>query len=266
MRVGWCAPLVAGLLLMGVPLQVRAQNEDASSSELAEARALFMAGQAAVDSGRWADAVDNFSRAYQLSEVPAALYNLGFALRALGRHREARDAFVELLESHPRVDRELRREARRYRDEAAARVAVLSVDGLDPRVRYTIRFDGTRVTDDGARPVRVEMDAGSHTLTVRSPEHRPWVWEGELEDGQRLAVDATLEAVVVEDGREGGGAMVVGGGGGATEPVEDEGGVLSSPLFWIVVGAVVIGGGVLGGYLVHDGMQLECNTSRCYEL
>ena len=36
--------------------------------ETEEARALFVAGSAAVEGGRWSDAVDSFERAYALGE------------------------------------------------------------------------------------------------------------------------------------------------------------------------------------------------------
>jgi len=252
------------ILAVALPLlaasAAQAQGHEPSDAALAEARALFMAGQAAVDAGRWADAVTNFSRAYELSRVPAALYNLGFALRALGRHREARDAFTRLLERHARMDRQLRQDSRAYRDEEAGRVAVIQLTGLDPDSHYDIRFDGARFEDGGDRPFRLESDAGSHTLTARAPGIRPFVWEGVLSDGQRLTIEVAL---VPEGGATPSGPI----GPGPTPPPNDSGGgLLSSPWFWLGVGVVVLGAGAGLGYFFYQDAQLDPQSDRVYEL
>lgn len=246
---GWALSLV----LLASPAS--AQNE------VAEARALFQAGEAAVEAGRWADAVDSFRRAYELSNVPAALFNLGYALRALGRHREARDAFAELLREHPRFDRELREEARRYRAEAETRIAILLLQGLDAHTRYALRFDGRPLTDDGRRPVSLEADPGAHTLTVRLGDRPPFVWEGDVSPGARLEIDVEFPAVA----ENGDGELVI------TEdpmvPPDDGGSVVESPWFWILISIAVLGAGAaVAGYLIWDGMQVDPETNRVYVL
>src|SRR3972149_6272050 len=78
---------------------------------LQEARSLFLSGSSAVEAGRRAGALQSFERAYELAGVSAALYNAATALRSLGRHRDARDAFLQLLSAHGDLDANLRREA-----------------------------------------------------------------------------------------------------------------------------------------------------------
>jgi hypothetical protein len=253
--MGRSSALVALALVAAASLgSARAAGQDPLDAEIAEARALFMAGEAAVESGRWADAVDSFSRAYELSRVPASLFNLGFALRALGRHREARDAFDSLLREHPRFEASLRDEARRYRDEAAERVARLVVDRLDAATRYTVRLDGRPVEDEGERPLSMEGDAGAHTLTVRRGGGAPFVWEGEVAEGQTRVVEAVFPAPTAPDG-------------GPDPGLPDDGGsVFASPWFWLVTAVVLAAGGVLAGWLVHESLQLEPNSSRAVEL
>jgi tetratricopeptide (TPR) repeat protein len=247
MRI-WIAATAA--VLLGSSALVA--SEQRREADLEEARARFVAGQAAVESGRWADAVDDFRRAYELSEVPAALYNVGFALRALGRHREARDVFERLLGRHADMDATLREEAQRFRREAAARVVALELVGLDPGVTHAIRFDGRPVPDEGQRPVAIEGDPGTHALTVRREGHEPFVWEGALRDGERREIAIEL--------------LPVGAGGGGGGGVDEGGGVLSSPIFWVVVGAALIGGGVAAFLVIQGGGQLEPNSDRVVEL
>src|SRR5690242_12194888 len=138
-------------------------------ASIEEARARFSAGNKAVQAGRWADALGDFERAYTLSGVPAALFNVATTLRALGRHVEARDAFDQLLASHPKQDPADREKARALREEEQARIAKLTLDDLPATGAATITLDGQRVTDDGARPLVIEVDPGPHELRVERP-------------------------------------------------------------------------------------------------
>lgn len=94
-----------------------AQSPAESSATDAEARGLFLAGQAAFDDARYADALGYFRQAYELSGRPGLLYNVGVAADRLRRDDEALAAFSQFLreapEDHPS-----------YRD-AEARVRVL---------------------------------------------------------------------------------------------------------------------------------------------
>ena len=231
-------------LWAAVSLVPHAALADASEEDIAEARTLFVSGQRDVDAGRWADAVDNFERAYELSGVPTALYNLGFALRALGRHRDSRDAFDRLIREHPDFDAERLEQAEVYLDEAKSRVAVIEILALADALRYRISFDGQRVEDDGDRPISIDTDPGSHTLSVRHSDSAPFLWEGNVSEGELLSV--TYEPT--EDDDESGGG-------------EEEGSsVFESPWFWVITGAIVAAGAGVGLFLYWDSLELEPNN------
>lgn len=223
-------------LLLGlsslVPGVVSAQSCDPSEDDLEQARALFIAGGAAVDAGRWSDAINSFERAYALSCAPSALYNLAMAYRALGRHREARDQFARLLRQHPDLGGELSRSATTFAREEGARVAVLELVGIDPDLHPEISFDGRLVPDEGTRPIRLETDAGPHGLVARIDQHQPFLWEGALADGQTEQVQVRFEAIV---------------SGGGLDPL-----VVILP---IIAGALVIGG-IVAGVVVQNDAQL----------
>jgi len=233
----------AGLVLGAAP--AAAQQDCAPTDvDIQEAQALFVAGGAAIEAGRWADAIDNFSRAYQLTCAPSALYNYGVALRALGRHREARDAFDRLLTDHPDLGGETRSNAETYLREESARVAVLELVGVAPDARPELSLDGVGIADDGERPILLETDAGSHSLVARIPEHQPFVWEGRLEDGQRARIDVVFDAIPT--------------GSGGVDPLA---------VILPIVGALLIGGAIATIVVLQEEAQLEpLHPNRTYRI
>lgn len=248
----WLAlPAALGLALFGSTAEAQQRyaldrpNGEPTQAALQEARALFVTGSSAVEAGRWADALQSFERSYELSGVSAALYNAATALRSLGRHRDARDAFLQLLSAHPDLDANMRREAEARRAEEAARVAVLSLAGLPVDGELQVRFDNVAVPDNGERPLEVEADSGPHALRVDLPRHRPWLWEGRLRDGQYTTLDVNLELAPVE--------------------VETQS-IFASPVFWIITGAVVLAGAAVATYFIWDGAQLDPGSSNVVDL
>ncbi|HJL18597.1 MAG TPA: tetratricopeptide repeat protein [Sandaracinaceae bacterium LLY-WYZ-13_1] len=226
---------------IGAPTLARAQvaSCDPTEEELQEAQALFIAGSAAVDSGRWADAIDSFERSYALSCRVAALYNLAMALRALGRHREARDTFDRIVRDHDDIPDDLRDTIDEFRREEAGRVAVLELVGIDGSLRPEVSFDGRRLADVAERPIVIETDAGSHSLVARIPEHQPFLWDGELSDGQRESIAVAFEPLPT--------------GEGGIDPF-----VILGPILAAVAVGVAIGVGV---YL-HEDAQIDPLSDR----
>jgi tetratricopeptide (TPR) repeat protein len=132
-----------------------------------EARARYQAGLEAMENGRWADALEAFRESYEIFPAAPALFNQGVVLRSLGRLREARDTFARLLDEHEEMDEEARAAANQMGAEVAERIAEIAVDRL-PRAgpQLRVRFDGSPLEDDGARPLVLEVDPGEHALTV----------------------------------------------------------------------------------------------------
>jgi tetratricopeptide (TPR) repeat protein len=169
-------------------------REGVSARDAEEARRLFAAGMTAIDQGLWADALGSFQRAYELTRVPSALRNVALALRALGRHRAARDAFAQLLRDHA-LDPTTRHDVETLRDEEIARLAVLEVAGLELQPGALLRLDGEPLTDDGARPLRVEVDPATHVLVAEREGYERFVWQGELLEGGRRRVELVLRPI-----------------------------------------------------------------------
>jgi len=220
--------LVTGLVV--VSSLASAQSSDANRDAAREA---FLRGQQAADSGRWSDALREFEQAYLMSGVPTALFNAGMALRALGRHKEARDTFDRLIESHP--DSPATEQARPLRDEEAARVAVLELAGLDPSAEYELRLDGRRLEVPVQPVTEVEVDPGQHGVSAEREGYETFTWEGRLGDGARERVQIVMAELERPE-------------------TSDEGSsVAKSPILWVAVAVVVIGGAVgLGVWLAKD--------------
>ncbi len=218
-----------------------------SRADLEEARAHFLAGRAAIEAGRWADAVESFERAYALSHAPSALYNVAVALRALGRYREARDTLRRLLQEHEERLRPARRqEAERYLREAEAQVASLRLEGLAAGVRHEVRLDARPIEDDGSRPLRIETDPGEHVLEVSRPEHVPFEWRGAMGAGEHQVVQVALRPRPRPRERDPLRASV------PARPQERGGGLFSSPWFWVGTGVVVaVAAGATWWYLTE---------------
>jgi len=243
MAVPWRLAIACLLLLSAVPERASAQASTipcSPSADSTEARALFRAGVAASDQERWSDAVESLRRSFELSCEAPPLFNLGAALRALGRHREARDVFTQLLTLD--IPQGMRPPAEQFLREAAARVATLELLGVAPDVRPEIAFDGRPVPDDGRRPIRLETDAGSHSLVLRLDDYQPFLWNGELSDGQVERVVVELAPIPVREISSSGGGL-------------DDGVVAI-----LVVGAILAVGAAVAipvGIILQDEAQLQ---------
>ncbi len=258
-RVSWGLSLAVLVSLAGRPSAAAqrsapraAATRDASASEptrsgpelseadRAEARALFAAGTAAVDAGRWADAVQSYQRAYELTGAPSALFNLSFALRALGRYREAVRGFDALL-ALPSTSDAMREQASGLRDEVRARIALLRVDGLEASVAHTVRLDGEDVPDPGSRPWTLQADPGRHTLDIGREGYVTFGWTDVLAPGEMRDLTVVLTPVPPE-----------------AAPLPPPGPNLAEePWLWVVVGAVLLGAGAAGAWYADDQAQLR---------
>lgn len=239
-RRGFVALLSLFLALASTPELALAQNEEQGASEdaesqsdsMAEGRRLFGLGREAASDARWSDAYQHFRDSYAVSGFAGALLNMGIALRSIGRHREARDAFQHLIDQHgdtPFVD-----QAVQMRDEVAALIAVLRLRGLDPDVEYRLSLDGDELDLVVTEEVEVEVDAGQRAVIAEREGFERWAWEGRVRPGDQLLLEVNME------------------------PLPEEGSsALRSPILWTIIGAVVVGGAVgLGVWLQRDA-QLE---------
>lgn len=195
------------LAVFSFAADARAQSDSES------AREAFAEGIEAAADAQWERARERFAASYELEPKVAALYNLATALRALGRHREARDALDGVL-SDPDAREDVRDAARSMRVEEQAQLARLVLSLEPPMVR--LRIDGHPRPDRGERPLVLEVDPGSRALDVERDGARPYRWSGRLSPGEERRLDVALQAEVSERR------------------------VVKSPWLWVGVGAVLV--------------------------
>jgi len=200
-----------------------------------EAVALAEAGELAAENGRWADAVVNFRRAYGISPAYTLLFNLGYALRAMGRYRESRDTFQRLLRDHEDVPPEIQEVARGVMREVDERVVRISLAGVVEDPNQEISLDGRAVADFGERPFVLESDPGERSLTIQRPGYEVFSWRHSVQPGERISLTVDYTALPESDSRS----------------------VFSRPAFWIVLGVVVAAAAGTTWYFVDRDAQLQ---------
>ncbi len=131
-----------------------------------EAQEAFEAGEAAFDAGDVEAALAHFERAHELAPRDGILFNIAICRERLGHNRVASELFERVAQSAD-VSDQIRALAR----DAYARTRL---------TLGTIRFegepDGALVFVDGAErcalPCQLEVDEGSHEVSVRAGEER----------------------------------------------------------------------------------------------
>lgn len=165
-RVDAAAAFVA---VLSVTALTSAQEPSSTGGKEAEAKAMFEAGRAAFDDGRYGDALDRWEIAFRLSGRPAIRYNLGLAHERLGQVDEAIAAFENYLKW----------------DSKGARAEEVRAKLQDLRIEQRSRIDG----GEGAKPVQAPP-AGAQPTSVAEPQPGPAV---EPEPGASAATEHSVD-------------------------------------------------------------------------
>ncbi|MFO0561212.1 MAG: hypothetical protein U0269_24555 [Polyangiales bacterium] len=189
----------------------RAQTAAQTDPRDAEARAHFERGLSLVQQARWADAVGELEAARAIRAVPAVLFNLGVAHRALGHNLRAIENFRAYLAAVPAGGVSNREsEVQTYINDLTAGVARIRFE-LQP-ANVTITLDGEGLAPDTRER---EVDPGTHVVTLSAPRFRSRQETVQLAPGASTTVRASLVRSDVIVRGPGGGPFVVMGVGGA---------------------------------------------------
>lgn len=224
--------------------------QEPSATEVALARRLYNEGVAHARAERWAEAREAFARSLEIAPRPATLLNLASAEMSTGRLVAAAEHYRQYL----------REEANeRHRQRARA-----TLEGLEPRIP-SVRFvvsnlaDGDTIELDGeplataAIGEPLPVDPGRHAIRVVRDRVEIATESFEIDEGATREIALSLPVRVptpieTAEGAEPRDGVADGIGGDdrdarRTATDDGEGGLLSSPVFWIVAGAVVVGAG-----------------------
>jgi tetratricopeptide (TPR) repeat protein len=189
------AVLLAGATAVGAPdesgtLSADARLASARGDARARARAEVKKGQLDYRLARFEDALQDYSRAYELYPAPALLFNLGQCHRNLKNHERAIFFFEGYLREQPRIDpdqraltEELLAESRaaleRQNAEAAAAAARYAPPPMAPLARQPavvparLTLRSQQGSSGGMTLMGVDHGAPSRDTPVT---HRWWFW------------------------------------------------------------------------------------------
>ncbi len=190
------------LLLIAWPSSAFANAE-------ADARREFEAGTAALKTGRFAAARDNFRRALALVPKAASAFNLGVALRGTGEPVEAAQMFEALLaEAYGALQPAQREQLGVLLGETRAEIATLEVR-VEGAPVAELKIDGRRVRDLVAGELHVQqVDPNSYVVRATAPQRLPAEERVQLARGGTVRVDLELVeppqvATLIVDGAAG---------------------------------------------------------------
>ena len=138
---------------------------------LDDARHRFEHAVEFADAGNFQGALDEFTRAYELTRNPRVLYNISASLEALGRVIDALDALHAFSTQAPAdVLRRQRAEIAAAEVRLQNRIGTLVVESNAPDVE--IRLDGVQVPSADLR-AGMRIEAGHHHLALGAPGYAP---------------------------------------------------------------------------------------------
>jgi hypothetical protein len=217
----FAAALVAA---MGATLPALAQSD----AERAGARAAASQGEAAFDQGRYADAIDMFTRAEKLVHAPPHLLFLARSHSKLGQLVEAREIYIkinieELGASAPQAFRDAQATAKRELAALEPRIpyVTVTVQGAgaeDPRVL----MDGQRVPD-ALVGVPYPMNPGKHVFQAFANGMESSENTVTVKEGGRDTLVLTLQAAGAAGAAPAATPAAGGAEGEAAPPPEDTG-------------------------------------------
>jgi hypothetical protein len=185
------ARFASAAILVCIGLAASPAAAQATPDNAARAAELKTAGDEAMDKLRFADAVDAYQRAFNISHEPALLYNLGRALEGLGSYPEALaklEAFDEV--APPELKQKVPGLEKRIA-ELRQRVTTLVITVDVPGARILVRNAGVGVSPLG-KPLRVS--AGHAEIEIDADGYLQFKKELDLPGGGAATVDAHLSS------------------------------------------------------------------------
>jgi hypothetical protein len=171
------------LLALGLSMSFSPRLALASEGDVAAAEVLFQKGREAMDAGDYDTACASFAESQRLDGAAGTVMNLASCQEKQGKLASAWENWQHALRLLPEGDRRRIFVEKRVNELEAdlPRLTILVAEGMPETA--TIERDGTllgKITWGQALPV----DAGSHEIIVRSPDHKPRSFKITLDAGE----------------------------------------------------------------------------------
>ena len=207
------AALSVAMLILSCASLARADDRSAQ---------LKAAGDAAMDSLRYDEALADYTQAYELSHDVAILYNLGQLHRARGEYPEALDSFLAFDKAAPPPLHARVPKLNELIDEVRSKVATLTVNANVSGARVLVR---DKVIGKTPLADALRLGAGKVTIEIDADGYAPYRKDLDLSGGTSTVLDAKLEprdarGILVVHASAGAALVVVDGRTVGTAPIE----------------------------------------------
>ena len=174
-------------IFLGLETFLSAQQ---SEEDKKKAKQLFNEGVSYFSAGKHAQALESFQKSYKLRPHWAIRYNLGLCYKELGMYTKAKEEFMDFLEEGGKEIKPATRE------EVESELANLS--GIIAVVEINVNVKGAEILLNGKwignSPLtdKIEVDPGSHLLSIKHKDYEPYEEEFILSKGERKSFRITL--------------------------------------------------------------------------
>jgi hypothetical protein len=243
-------------MIVALPTLASVARAAATEESTAAARSLASQGASAFDAGRYAEALDFFTRAESLVHAPPHLLYMARSAEKLGKLVQAREYYIRIIREQlpkkaPQAFRDAQTAANAEVGRIEPRIASLVIQVKAPEgATPNVTLDGSPITD-ALIGVPFPVDPGMHALVATAPGMKTGQAEVELADAERRQIELVLEPAVAAPPAAAAPMQNAGPAAAAqsrtpvvTEPPKDTGG--GGP-DWMRTGAYVgLGVGVVG--------------------
>jgi tetratricopeptide (TPR) repeat protein len=168
--------VIACALPLQPPIHAHAQTQPEPGANEVEGRSHFEAGRLAFSEGRYGAALEEFKRAYELTQRPALLYDIGTSADRLRRDQEALDAFDLYLVKEPNPDNLAEIQGRiAVLREAVTQHANAAVPVVTPEPTSTNEANVAKVPSGAPAAATAPPSTAVAARSVSSQSLAPWI-------------------------------------------------------------------------------------------
>jgi len=160
------------------------------AKDKAKAKKLFKEGVSYFESGKHAQALEAFQKSYELKPHWAIRFNLGLCYKELGMYTKAKEEFLGFIEEGGADVKEATE--KEVEKELAFLNGIIAVIEIDVNVADAeIWMDG-KFFDNAPLADKVDLDPGSHLLTIQKHGYETYEEEFILSKGERKSFKISL--------------------------------------------------------------------------